>query len=252
MGGDGGSSVSRIDMVKTKGYGSAQQSWQGAMGSQPNGVRRISAEGIDSKEIRRVKMSTCALTGEVLARPIVACRAGYLFNKESLVRALLDRSIPAQFSHISNLKDILQLNLEYVQEVPVCPITRRDLNDGVTRSDALWPCGCVLSEKALLNITKENVCLNCGSKIDMRTKLNPEGSTLEAQLKVANSMRTSRKKGIKADPEPGTFKKVKQTPEFSKATSRSIYNKLFHDSTSSKQEKTDAFGRAFSSKGVGV
>ena len=243
MGGDGGSAVSRIDMVKTKGYGSAQSGSQGAMGYKPNGVRRIAEESIDLKNARKTRMSTCALTGEPLAKPIVACRAGYLFNKESVIRRLLGKksiSMPMEFGHISGLKDLIQVKWECVNGSPICPITRRELNDGVTRSQVMWPCGCVISEKALA-LNSQTKCLACETILESKTPLFPDQdiSTTKRQTSVSRS-----------DSIPPPLSDKKKRPSIP-STSSEIFKKLFHDS-SRKTRDADAFGRGFSSKGVGI
>jgi hypothetical protein len=188
MGGDGGSIPSRVDMVKTKGY---TQSSQGSMGYSANGMRRIVQETIDPREYHRTRMTTCAITGQPLVKPVVACRGGYLFNKEAVLQHLLEKTIPNEFSHITSLKDVLELN-----NFPgTCPITARDLNDGVTKSEAIWPCGCVIAEKALSVITDKSLskCPSCSEEVHLRTKLAPEGEELERQLELARTLKHKKK-----------------------------------------------------------
>eukprot|EP00937_MAST-01D_sp_MAST-1D-sp2_P007206 g7206.t1 len=63
----------------------------------------------DPAELRRVKVSTCALSGEALREPIVACRLGNLYNKDAVLKELLERreGKPAQFAHVRKLKDVV-------------------------------------------------------------------------------------------------------------------------------------------------
>ena len=91
MGGDGGSIPQRADMVKTKGYTTSSR---GSMGFNPNGFRRVVDEGHDLRKQRQTRMQTCALTGKPLTKPIVACRCGFLFNKDEVLSKLLDKSMP--------------------------------------------------------------------------------------------------------------------------------------------------------------
>lgn len=65
------------------------------------------AEAIEAQNIKRqqvIKSRVCAVSGQVLSEPIVCCRLGYLFNKESIVTALLEKNLNSNFSHIRSLK----------------------------------------------------------------------------------------------------------------------------------------------------
>ena len=234
MGGDGGSIPSRVDMVKTKGY---IQTGSGPMGYSANGMRRVIQEGIDPKEYHRTRMTTCAITGERLTKPVVADRAGYLFNKEAILTRLLDKTMPGDFSHITSLKD----TIDVVNFPGVCPITARDLDDGVTRSEVMWPCGCVLAEKALTvihNSSKQLKCVSCSAEVVLRTKLAPEGVDLEQQLETAREMRHKKKqrsnesKGVTATSSTLSSKRLKATVQerdsvLEQYKSSSTYRQIF-------------------------
>jgi hypothetical protein len=230
MGGDGGSIPNRVDMVKTKGYTTSSH---GSMGGAVNGIRRISLEHLDPREVRKTRMTTCALSGERLTKPVVACRAGYLFNKEQVLTRLLDKKMPEEFSHISALKDILELT-----NFPgACPITGRDLNDGVTRSEAMWPCGCVIAEKALARVQPDETCVSCSSKIELRTKLAPEGDDLNNQLEKAMELRYKKKRvdDKKDNSKSGESKRLKSTTDERESVLKqyktsAAYREIFHPS----------------------
>ena len=58
------------------------------------------------------KWRLCAKTQELLRSPIVACELGRLFNKESVLEILLDKSnAPECGKHLRNLKDVKELVL---------------------------------------------------------------------------------------------------------------------------------------------
>lgn len=38
--------------------------------------------------------------------PIVWCRLGFLYKKEAIINALMNKKIPVSFKHISSLKDV--------------------------------------------------------------------------------------------------------------------------------------------------
>ena len=75
---------------------------------------------VDSEEVIQAKWSTCALSGEPLQEPvcqflgsdfqICSCELGYLFNRQAIVQALLDKSLPPMFSYIRKLKDVVTLH----------------------------------------------------------------------------------------------------------------------------------------------
>ena len=121
------------------------------------------------------KWRLCASTQEQLRSPVVACELGRLFNKESVLEMLLDKTkMPDCARHIRNLKDIKELvltsnaafkadankgdaydnNLQSAEYI--CPVIGIEMN-GKFRFCFIWTCGCVMSERAIKEI-KSNVC----------------------------------------------------------------------------------------------
>eukprot|EP00443_Scrippsiella_acuminata_P035064 CAMPEP_0115367038 /NCGR_PEP_ID=MMETSP0270-20121206/105114_1 /TAXON_ID=71861 /ORGANISM="Scrippsiella trochoidea, Strain CCMP3099" /LENGTH=46 /DNA_ID= /DNA_START= /DNA_END= /DNA_ORIENTATION= len=45
-------------------------------------------------------MTQCWLSQETLRDPVVACRLGNLYNKEALIGALLNKSVPQEVAHV--------------------------------------------------------------------------------------------------------------------------------------------------------
>lgn len=156
MGCDGGSIPRRDEMVKLK----------------------KKAEKIDPEAELAAKWRHCALSGEKLKKPVVACELGRLYNKESLLLALLDKpSLPEVAQHIRSLRDIVELQLtpnpaykphatamaEATKDAEfVCPISGLEMS-GRHRFIYIRGCGCVISEKALKEAPSEN-CHKCGHK----------------------------------------------------------------------------------------
>lgn len=68
------------------------------------------------KVVKRKFDNTCDLTNEKLSPPIVICRLGYIFNKENIIKSLLDKSLPEKFSHIKGLKDIKNINEDCIKK----------------------------------------------------------------------------------------------------------------------------------------
>lgn len=91
---------------------------------------------------------------------------GFMYNKEALLKALIEKNLPKEFSHITSIKDFVTLNLKQSEKPDaafpfVCPVSNTELN-GLNRFLFLWKCGCVFSEKALEQIKDgEKKCLIC-------------------------------------------------------------------------------------------
>lgn len=103
MGNDGGSIPSRKELVKlAKHKYSRKGDWE----------------------------NTCDLTSEPLNPPIVICKLGYVYNKESLLKSLVEKDIPETFSHIKSPKDFKTVNKLSIKKDSltesiklVCPIS---------------------------------------------------------------------------------------------------------------------------------
>ena len=85
MGGDGGSIMGRQDLAKLK-------------------KRKKTARDATYGQSVVSEWTHCRLTNKKLEDPICIDFLGNLFNKADLIRALLDKTLPKQFSHIKKLK----------------------------------------------------------------------------------------------------------------------------------------------------
>jgi Rtf2 RING-finger len=82
----------------------------------------------------------------------------------------MEKKIPRNFPHLKKLRDLKLLNLtelnpEKASNFPIiCPMTKIVFN-GMNKFRALWSCGCVFSEKLLLEMktakNSEKSCLIC-------------------------------------------------------------------------------------------
>jgi len=148
MGNDGGSIPGRRDLVRAR----------------PKEVK------IDAEIIAKARATLCTLTKQKLKQPIVSCRLGFLFNKESLLKCLIDKSLPKEFAHIHSTKDFVDVNIkENTKNDPtfqfMCPISQTEFN-GLNKFTLLWSCGCLISEKAFQE-TKDigkSKCLLCNKE----------------------------------------------------------------------------------------
>ncbi len=78
-------------------------------GSIPN--RRELVKEKKQKLIRKANFdNTCSLTSEPFKPPLVICKLGQVYNKESLLKALIEKDVPELFNHIKSRKDFKTVN----------------------------------------------------------------------------------------------------------------------------------------------
>ncbi|KAJ3373460.1 hypothetical protein HDU91_000075 [Kappamyces sp. JEL0680] len=169
MGCDGGSIPRREEMVKTK----------------------KAAVKLDLSLQIQAMFSTCALSKDALAVPVVSCALGKLYNKSSILQYLLNKSTFGDadkiVSHITSLKDVVSLNLtlnplagketssaiqsafqdKVLPAQFICPVTLKEMN-GNSKFCYLATCGCVVSEQALKTVQSSN-CLVCSTPFSKDT-----------------------------------------------------------------------------------
>ena len=154
MGNDGGSIPGRKELVKEK-----------------KRETKIKTPLID-----RVRANYCALSRDLLKKPIMACRLGNLYNKAAIISALAEKKLPKHFAHIRSLKDLKEVNACFKSSVSgkpiveqedqiICPITQTEHN-GTHKFFMIWTCGCVMSERAVrelqgTQVGKSTICVNC-------------------------------------------------------------------------------------------
>ncbi|XP_038057450.1 replication termination factor 2-like [Patiria miniata] len=207
-------------------------------------------EQVDKNMERMAKWLHCAISQERLRQPIMACELGRLYNKESLLEYLLDKSTCDSAQHIRGLKDVKELNmtsnpafeksgqqkedlyLENGTTQYICPVTGLQMN-GHYKFCFLWECGCVLSEKALKEV-KSDVCHKCGAAYDVDDAVIINGSPeevddLRSKMEDKRAKAKAEKKAKKAqkrksevpctvtspttDDQPSTSKQIKTDSE---------------------------------------
>ncbi|XP_063901055.1 replication termination factor 2-like [Zophobas morio] len=233
MGADGGSIPTRGELVKKK--------------EKPKTVEK--------EVVLESKWSYCALSSEFLRKPIVACKLGRLYNKEALLRHLLDRSQYSDnatlVSHIRGLKDVVTLNLKdnpsfedkkknfTTESQFMCPISELPMN-GIHKFFYNWNCGCVFSEKSYKEVKEEN-CLVCNQSVfGLVIPLYPDKSKedeLRLLLKLSSSngrckrKSTSRLNSLTSVSEVSIKKLRRLEPEGSE-----VYKSIFADPKKKKPE----------------
>lgn len=136
----------------------------------------------------------CNITQLLLKRPIVTCGLGNLYNKTSVIEALIDKTpLP---THIKSLKDTKEINLTPNPNIKedeisldegsspyICPISGLEMA-GKFKFVALWSCGCVFAERALKELSGGKVCPKCQTNYQDSDVviLNPDGHDLETMI----------------------------------------------------------------------
>ena len=170
----------------------------------------------DKQADTAAKWNYCAISCQQLRKPIVSCPLGNLYNKEAIIRYLLDKETKNEtVSHIRGLKDVKELNLTekpgfvekavesglYIQESQyICPVTALEMN-GKYKFCYLQACGCVLSERALKEV-KSETCHKCGKPFTEEDIIILNGTDAEIQsarvkMEEKRSKEKSEKKGKK-------------------------------------------------------
>jgi hypothetical protein len=179
MGLDGGTFATRADIMRRSSWrlACADASWSTRGGALDRGTL-VASERVDPAQLGRIKWSTCALSGEALREPVVACELGSLYNRESVLEFLLgslqfpynnQHAVKRAFGHLRSMKCVFQLQLHWQPAAAgvatagttaaatttiVCPIVQVPA-DGRQPFVALRPCGHVLSARALRSLHAE-------------------------------------------------------------------------------------------------
>jgi hypothetical protein len=140
---------------------------------------------VDPNEQRLSKWQNCALSNEPLREPCVIDKLGNIFNKESLVEALLGKKLPKEFGYIKGLKDMIKIKLTSIPGEDDgakfrCPVAGLEFN-GKYKFFALKNCGHVLSAKALKEV-KSSTCLVCHEEFGEADKIVINGNEDEVEV----------------------------------------------------------------------
>eukprot|EP00397_Hematodinium_sp_SG-2012_P054895 GEMP01066581.1.p1 GENE.GEMP01066581.1~~GEMP01066581.1.p1 ORF type:complete len:245 (+),score=56.81 GEMP01066581.1:76-810(+) len=212
MGGDGGCVNTRVDMVKTRGYGLMRGGNCGGLGITPSVICRIEEDRMGKLESRKMQMQTCRISQHMLRAPIIVDRLGNLMNKEALMEGLLSKSLGATFEHIRSLKDVKEVNIVFANDRPTCPLTKRELDDGGCRSVALWNCGCVIEQKNMQTASKKttNKCPQCAAEVGDVIMLAPDDEEIK-DLRARLPQRKKKRTLEKGEEKPAKEKKEDKT-----------------------------------------
>lgn len=232
MGCDGGSIPGRKDLVR----------------------QRKSTKAADS--VVAVTLSArwqiCAMSQTRLQSPIVACHLGMLYNKDAVIRHLINKNELPRYAHIRSLKDVVDIRFtpapdtdrteELEQPVFICPVTLLPGN-GKYRFYFSSGCGCILSERALKEVAS-SACLSCHAPLpatidsDAAIKqhfliLNPSfeeqermRTALEATRSSKNGKSSKKRKRERKEPDAKTIEMV-SSRQASTAPVSDVYASIF-------------------------
>ncbi|GBE60293.1 replication termination factor 2 [Babesia ovata] len=125
------------------------------MGYSPNTQIKAADEHLTSAQIKDLRWKTCSLSQQPLSQPIVACRIGLLYNKESIIEYILAKKPLVSMQHTKGLKDFKEVKFKVDNATRrfVCPLTCTEFT-GSNRGVLIWKCGCCISEKAFKELMK--------------------------------------------------------------------------------------------------
>eukprot|EP00930_Biecheleria_cincta_P006593 TRINITY_DN107630_c0_g1_i1.p1 TRINITY_DN107630_c0_g1~~TRINITY_DN107630_c0_g1_i1.p1 ORF type:complete len:276 (-),score=60.95 TRINITY_DN107630_c0_g1_i1:28-855(-) len=274
MGGDGGQVIDRATMVKTKGWGLTKSSgnrFAASLGEMNSYVQMVFEDrGLSSLEMHKARMTTCRISQQVLQEPVVACRLGNLYNKEALIGALLNRTMPEDVAHVRALKDVKQCIISWTEAENedglrrmVCPVTREDLDHGSSRAVVIWSSGAVISAKSVKEM-KMKECPVTSKAFDPEKDviaLAPEGeelAKLRQQLPAPKKRKKEAQAATKAEAEaeeeeaPGESSKAKVSKTKDPTKESEVYKKLFTSDRQGLEGPRDAFGKPIYNRGSRV
>lgn len=239
--------------------------------------------GLGRMELHKTRMTLCQISQEELKEPIVACKLGNLYNKEAIIGALLNKSMPEHAAHIRALKDVKLCIISWAEpenkdQAPslagrpqdddtrqkmVCPVTRDDLESANHKASVIWSSGAVISSKSL-KMMKMKECPVSGKPFDPEKDVIPLAPDKEELQKLRQQLPPPKKRKKEAaeapidEETPGeeTGEKnwqkagrVFEPMELTKDKEGAVYKKLFNKDRQGMEGTRDAFGTPIYNRG---
>ncbi len=111
----------------------------------------------NSSESKRDEVTTCALSKEPLRDHVVACELGYMYNKDTVLTNLLERTLNPNYSHLRGLKDIVEVKFTKSDGGKIiCPVTLAELTSG-NPFCLIFTTGWILSARAIREVGIEGL-----------------------------------------------------------------------------------------------
>eukprot|EP00898_Chlorokybus_atmophyticus_P009046 jgi/Chlat1/9142/Chrsp97S08432 len=197
MGLDGGTIISRSDVLRgTSWRFASKDKSKSTHGGNVNASSVYKEETLSKDELSASQWSTCAMSGEALQEPIVACGLGKLYNRQTILEYLLARRAGTElekvkeehrkdfvdrFEHIRSIKDVFQVRLARGEEAASGEVAKEGASNSassfceficpVTGVRAGWRnpfsafkvCGHVISNKCIKQVGSDE-CPLCGTR----------------------------------------------------------------------------------------
>eukprot|EP01048_Picozoa_sp_COSAG05_P007006 COSAG05_NODE_478_length_9434_cov_5.178897_12_plen_427_part_00 len=223
MGLDGGTFATRADILRRSSWKLAQadSSWSTRGGALNRGALNKTTETASEADLARIRWSTCALSGNELREPVVACGLGALYNRESVLEYLVGQlqfpynnkeAIEKSFGHLKKISSVFPLELTWGEPEPdtsvaagaramiSCPLIHLPA-DGRYPFVVLRPCNHVLSQRALRSVQdpqqqQQQTCPVCGEMYTVTITLNGTAEDVST-LRTALSARLAEEKKTK-------------------------------------------------------
>ncbi|KAG5192747.1 Rtf2 RING-finger-domain-containing protein [Tribonema minus] len=181
-------------------------------------LNNTQTEAVDEREQKQLRTKVCAVSNERLQEPIVVCELGYLYNKDAVLSALLDRTLDPTFAHLRGLKDLIEPKLtanraydESDSESPpyMCPITFQEFT-GRYPFSIIRSTGWVISDRAIAEVGIEGLQAEYGPFVqddvmrlapdkDEQQQLRQRMETRREQLKAAKAKLKGEKAKLKGE-----------------------------------------------------
>ncbi len=199
MGGDGGVYAVQRKYLRHGNMG------DGVEGKEKKAIANSSESKID-------EVTTCALSKEPLRDHIVACELGYMYNKDTVLTNLLEKTLNPTYSHLRGLKDIVEVKLTKSDGGKIiCPATLAELTSG-NPFCVIFTTGWVLSTRAIREVGIEGLQEEYGpfSKDDIvRLAPSPEERSEMRSRLLARRQRLKEEKRAKKELKRGREDKKK-------------------------------------------
>lgn len=142
---------------------------------------------VDRQDEVFAKWTNCRLSAEALSPPCVVDKLGNVLNKEAVLKALQNKSIPGGLRHIRGLKDVMDVKLTEIPSVSEdalvrfhCPISGLEFN-GNFRFFVMRCCGNVISQRALKELKSKSSCPMCFATVDAADRTPIYGTQEEVE-----------------------------------------------------------------------
>ncbi|ELP92241.1 hypothetical protein EIN_118150 [Entamoeba invadens IP1] len=114
----------------------------------------------------------CSLSQQPFKKKIVCDKVGRMYNKDAILKALIQKSIPKEMRYIAARKDVIDLNVSWSKNHIICPLKKIEFTPG--HQFVALSCGCVISQSAYLELlaVKGTKCPICEDVLSEAIPLN--------------------------------------------------------------------------------